>query len=443
MAELEPCVRHALIALSHLDRTESGSLKDARAGLTAPSKQKTLLLHYNKAVNSLVRRMSEPSYTPEIGLVSCILFICIEFLRGNYDTAFVHFNSGLKIISTHKSQKSSSIKGLGPSAIENSLMPMFNRMMATGLIYGVPPEQVLNTSDYPPKIQNRPFTSILEAQSSLHDIRNMAMIFIRNIGLKLAKPGPITEEDLRHQKGMPESHNAWHRAVEEPGTITEEDLQLQKDILEIHHAWFRALNEFERKTTLSKEDAIIVHSLKLNYHCVSIFTVCATQMNQSAYDQHLDGFKALINHARVVLNSMENTSSVSQAANFTFEVGIISYVYFTACRCRCPITRREAISLLERNPPREGLWDAQQHAVVAKRIVEIEEGELDPITSWPVERTRIWSTIINGNMDGNGRFSVYFAVGNWGEGRGTPPLPLGMVLSGSPEGRMWREWFVL
>ncbi|KAF2179900.1 hypothetical protein K469DRAFT_594385, partial [Zopfia rhizophila CBS 207.26] len=98
----ELCVWYALIALGYLTKTKTGSLKDARSGFVAASKQKTLLFHYNKAVKFLVQRISELFYSPEIGLISCILFICIEFLRGNYDTAFAHFNSGLNIISVYK-----------------------------------------------------------------------------------------------------------------------------------------------------------------------------------------------------------------------------------------------------------------------------------------------------------------------------------------------------
>jgi hypothetical protein len=81
--------------------------------------------------------------------------------------------------------------------------------------------------------------------------------------------------------------------------------------------------------------------------------------------------------------------------------------------------------------------------MVARRLIELEEREVDPITGWPVEHTRIWSTMIHGEMDGNGRFPVYFAIGQWGEGRGTPPLPPGGILPHDPSGRIWREWFVL
>ena len=65
--------------------------------------------------------------------------------------------------------------------------------------------------------------------------------------------------------------------------------------------------------------------------------------------------------------------SSKAAAHFTFEISIIPYLFFAATYCRCPITRRECVALLERNPPREGLWDAKQCAVLARRTIEIEE----------------------------------------------------------------------
>ena len=96
LAQSEPCIRHAVIAIGHLTMIDTGSLKDARALMASSSKQKTLLVHYNKAIRLLVERISEPSFSPEIGLVICLLFVCIEFMRGDYDTAFSHYKSGTK-----------------------------------------------------------------------------------------------------------------------------------------------------------------------------------------------------------------------------------------------------------------------------------------------------------------------------------------------------------
>jgi hypothetical protein len=93
------------------------------------------------------------------------------------------------------------------------------------------------------------------------------------------------------------------------------------------------------------------------------------------------------------------------------------------------------LSLLERNPPRESLWDAEQHALVVKRTIELEEREVDPISGWPVQKTRLGPTII-GDIDENGRFCVGFRSIAWMLGSKYP--------TGSMEARPeveWEEWF--
>ncbi|KAJ4371156.1 hypothetical protein N0V83_004372 [Neocucurbitaria cava] len=97
MAYSEPSVRHALIALSYLVKTMPGSLKHARS-IPGVDSHTTLLVHYNKAVRSLVERATQSSQSVEVGLITCLLFICIEFLRGDYLVAFTHLQNGLKII---------------------------------------------------------------------------------------------------------------------------------------------------------------------------------------------------------------------------------------------------------------------------------------------------------------------------------------------------------
>jgi hypothetical protein len=417
MAQSELSVRHALIALSYLNKSETGTLKSARAGLVAVSEQKTMLLHYNKAVKHLVQRMSESSYSAELGLVCCLLFICLEFLRGNYDTAMVHYKSGLKIISAYKNRHpTGSIQGLRSNMMEETLIPIFMRNMATGIIYGLPTEQVTYTSHYPVGTQECIFTSVQDAEASENNIRNMNFILARILGTKVVTGEPHTQEEL----------------------------QTQQDCLEYHHVWMRAFEKFERETTLSQEDVVAANLLKALHVANYIFTARILVTAQTDFDQHLDDFRSVVRYSKLFLDTIDRKKpSRGFAANFTFDIGVILCLYLTICRCRCPSTRREALSLLERDLPREGLWDAQQHAIVAKRVIEYEESEVDPVTGWPTERQRIWSTMIHGEMDGNGRFPVYFAIGHWGEGRGTPPLPPDGKLPHDARGRVWKEWFVL
>jgi hypothetical protein len=112
-------------------------------------------------------------------------------------------------------------------------------------------------------------------------------------------------------------------------------------------------------------------------------------------------------HCKLILDSMV-LETLQPAARFTFEISIIPVLYFVGQRCRCPTTRREAVALLDRNPPREGLWDAKQHAIVTRRLIELEEEEVDPLTGWPVEEKRLWSSVIDANMDQKGGFWAYF-----------------------------------
>jgi hypothetical protein len=56
------------------------------------------LQQYNKAISCLSRCLSQGPQSEEITLMCCVLFICLEFLRGNIDTAISHLLSGLGIM---------------------------------------------------------------------------------------------------------------------------------------------------------------------------------------------------------------------------------------------------------------------------------------------------------------------------------------------------------
>lgn len=75
------------------------------------------------------------------------------------------------------------------------------------------------------------------------------------------------------------------------------------------------------------------------------------------------------------------------------------------------------MALLETQPPREGLWDAQTHIAVAKRVIEIEETTIDPITGWPTEASRLWCSVHDGKGYSDGKILVTFAFAEWAQNR--------------------------
>jgi hypothetical protein len=398
MAFSEPAVRHALIALGYLHSTETGSMKHARSRFAGQRESGILLEHYNKSVRGLVDRMGQTTYSPEIGLVTCLLFVCMEFLRGNYHTAFTHLTNGLKIVSGYRDKErhysptaSSSTLLYGspttstPSSstlIEHELKPIFDRAIASAMMYGVDVDDSVETS--PPSLQyyqGLHFQNVRQIQLSAHRLRNESIFLIRDLSRKLLM------------------------TPDEP--LTTEDLVSQQSMLTCQRAWFSALETYENTHQPSKTEQLMISVTVSQWYATNIWASCVTEIRQTAFDEHLPAFRTMLHHCKLILDSMELAAS-QPAARFTFEISIIPVLYFVGQRCRCPTTRREAVALLDRNPPREGLWDAKQHAIVTRRLIEIEEEELDPLTGWPVEEKRLWSNYIDANMDQKGGFWAYF-----------------------------------
>jgi hypothetical protein len=97
------------------------------------------LLHYNKAIAELAARISDPDVPVEVVLLSCILFVCLEFLRGNMHSALEHYQSGMKVILSSSSHK----YAIGPirlDLIRVNMLPFFCRLTLLFSIFGNEPE---------------------------------------------------------------------------------------------------------------------------------------------------------------------------------------------------------------------------------------------------------------------------------------------------------------
>jgi hypothetical protein len=160
---------------------------------------------------------------------------------------------------------------------------------------------------------------------------------------------------------------------------------------------------------------VAINSLKGGYYTTYIASACVNDATQTSFDAHVDTFKALLVHAKVLVTDLYHTSSSSHnshpeaAANFTFDIVLVPPLFYTALRCRCPTTRREAIALLSQNLPREGLWDPEKHRIVAERVIETEEKDVDE-RGWPLERARLWNGTAMTDIDEKSRSEADFLL---------------------------------
>ncbi|RBR27004.1 uncharacterized protein FIESC28_00272 [Fusarium coffeatum] len=92
------CIKHAVLAVgaTHLRYSRAG------AGQILPaSLDRFILTNYNEAISRLANTRDNPADLETI-LTCCILFVILESLRGDFEEAVRHLESGIKILANHK-----------------------------------------------------------------------------------------------------------------------------------------------------------------------------------------------------------------------------------------------------------------------------------------------------------------------------------------------------
>jgi hypothetical protein len=81
--------------------------------------------------------------------------------------------------------------------------------------------------------------------------------------------------------------------------------------------------------------------------------------------------------------------------------------------------------------------------MVARRVIEIEEQEVDPETGWPLPKSRLASAVIIGDVDENGGFWVGFTHADILLTGKIAREPRGRWVGVSPLAPLseWYEWF--
>lgn len=126
----EPSLRHAVIAIAALHEEFTNkhlggvSLGHKNAGSIFAVKQ------YMKAISHLRQSLSAGKQAPLTALMSCLLFVCFDYLRGNFDSAMLHLQSGLEIFGDLRDQGEED-----RDIAEQSIAPLFMRLTAQSILY--------------------------------------------------------------------------------------------------------------------------------------------------------------------------------------------------------------------------------------------------------------------------------------------------------------------
>ncbi|RDW63447.1 hypothetical protein BP6252_10992 [Coleophoma cylindrospora] len=318
----EPAIRHAALALSSVIE----SRVYARVELDGLALQ-----HNNKSINAVLALRDE-----SLILLTCILFICQEWLHGKVRRARAHFYQGLRILESIKQ----------PSIlVREMLAPVFCRLWLFPAFFGHAHHVPMSA------YWMREWTDIpTRFKSSNAAMYSLAALWV------LLLPCIRQSEPVRFGK-MPASSlpNSWYTQY---ATVNE-----------LFSKWSTAYTGLVLNGSDTSKCPLRV--LWVQYLIARIWLNVALAPTQLAFDDYHANFASIIEHCTFVVEN----SGLKQNGMFTFDIGIISILEFTGCKCRHAKTRLEALELLRRmgeQRVRENLWDAKTVHDVVKQVIEHE-----------------------------------------------------------------------
>jgi hypothetical protein len=300
----------------------------------------------------------------DVVMMVCVLFICIEALRGKIETATMHFNSGMK---TALAQISTSPGGTGTEStkrLQHYILPSLRRIELLSALFGnsLPWTYPLDLSEAVP----HEFPNVSAARDSIIHVMNIIMRFKSSAGKR------------RYRK-----------------LITNHDYARQVELYQALEDWSTKLSTMTAKASMSQEDLLAAKMLRMHQLIAYMQLWRATEIEESASDKLLPQFEAALDLGEslaAVKLQLQHSKQVSSI--FLLDMELVSPVYFVAVKCRHPQVRRRAIRLLRALHRREGYFDSDLAAAVAERLMSIEEANLHAWdgSEWPQEKDRVRRT---------------------------------------------------
>jgi hypothetical protein len=316
-----------------------------------------VLKHYTKAINHLQRYLSindRPS--APLALMTCVTFVCLELLRGHFRTAVFHLESGNKIL--QESQRQS------PVVIDDGILDVFSRLYIQVALFNQHCRHPLIYTAYnlKPPFSTEIFLNFNQAWQQLE------CILFRILELSA---------DVRQQQSLASlSIDAYIQFSLRQGQI-QLDLDHWLYTYEQSRAFLQGL--------LRRDIESFAFQLLCSHHTIAQImtaTCLRDHDDESIFDLHDDQFLIAINHSIKLANVRESRISTAVTSMRCFDmsrsvidIGWISPLYYVALKCRVHRIRLQAIRLLELSIHREGFWDANIAACVARKVMEIEEGD--------------------------------------------------------------------
>ncbi|KAI1134570.1 hypothetical protein F5Y05DRAFT_397527 [Hypoxylon sp. FL0543] len=324
----EPAVRHSVVAISSLYEQIQSNQKSVR--LLADNS--LAIHHYNSAIQELKSKKNEP-----LVLLVCILFICVEFLLGDRKAAIQHCKHGVLLLESVESSYPWTKQYLSPIFRRLTLFPFFFAPDSTSF-----PKLIGLNDQFPAS-----FESLDEALYYLDGITTRTVHLVRRgdcyrLGDMLNTP------------------------------VSPDMLSEQSKIKRLLDEWSSLFTDFRERSSTPEIPQEMLCNIDLRYEIARIWAETTFEYTEILYDKYLDKFRWMVARAAGL-----QLSKVSRPdpPKFIFEMGFVPLLFYIVIKCRCLVTRLQALSLMKTlGVHRENLWEVSPMHATGRRIVEIEHG---------------------------------------------------------------------
>lgn len=330
-------IRHALVALSSAHALFEAQTADLYAEARVISSD-FILRHYIAATKALQRYLGEQNPATEIPLLCCLLFICIECLHGSRTMALIHLRNGLKILQSSKNHRApgSSLHNALKASTQQQIRPIFQFLEAQSTLLGQSTiilsddAEAVASFDIPPT-----FHGLGDAKMFLHKLVSCTIAFI------------CTARKQIH------SHTYWHDLTS----------SLRKHLMAQYTTWSTGMDNLARSSdTWTAEDYIQAELLQVQHTATLVWLLRYAEIDEVSCDSYMSHYVSITQRSRNLsllllqdetsLSTLESSStmvSTGRLTRFNLHMTFIPPLYLVAAKCRDPITRREAIAILERH----------------------------------------------------------------------------------------------
>lgn len=406
VGQQESVVRNAIIALGalHEDYQIRSGKYDAQLNKDKSYQDVTLL--YGKALRQLNQRLNAPSKeNAKIAIICSILFTCFEVLRRNNMAAVVHYQQGMRelmrqmnlpaaaspdgsddqALTTYPNQQTNLTVRFReiPEDELDDMMRVFARYDIQACTFSKDIAEPLGTDASTPRFVPVDLT-VTQVRTHLDNLLICVYQLIKS--------------DLR-------MYRYW-----DISTVPAQWQRRRTDAITTFQDWLAALEVFFDKPEMPalqpyEERTLLGLRLQIRV-AIIMLKMSIDHKPETCYDAFKPDFDDMVTRVEklfVTLALVDARPLDVETVDFAMELGLIHPLFFIASKCRDWNVRRRALALL-RKAGKEGVWEGPIMAVLAQKIMRLEEQGIARGTTVP-ERNRFHE--IKKNVDYDNRL-VFF-----------------------------------